>query len=226
MTIADFEARVKRVLRRGTVYDDDIPTYVQDAVLSLENGCNWRHMWRESFEQTLTAADSQIVFTGTLKDARYLRFHVPTTSTSVLAGQYAYARKAQPTEITTGATFTSLHQARYWLTLPNTLQLNGAFSEDVLYDIGWYLRSSYDDNLPWLTIAPSVLLAQTLIEMNVLLRDDKMLARAVALYERTYPLLMESDLVHQYDSDDSRMVPFFDELEEDLFSSNEGGLSS
>jgi len=48
----------------------------------------------------------------------------------------------------------------------------------------------------------------------------------VALYERTYPLLMESDLVHQYDSDDSRMVPFFDELEEDLFAGNEGGLSS
>lgn len=224
MTLATFYSRVSRVVRRGTVYDGDIPQYVSDAVETLEGLHNWRHMWRESFMQTLVAADSQITFAGVVKGVRYLRFVVAANSGLNLAGRFAYARKAQPEEITTGATFASLNGVRFWMTSPTKLQLNGAFNSDVLYDVGWYLRSTIDDNLPWLTVSPGILLAQTLVEMAPLLRDEKVIVRNEAILQKKLAAAQESDLVHQFDSDDSEMVPFFDELEEDLFSMNEGGM--
>lgn len=228
----DFQARVRRVVRRGTIYDADIPLYIKDAMKTLENLHNWRHMWRESFQQTLVALDKQVIYSGDVKDVRYLRFVVPASlQTSVLAGRFAYSKKSQPEDINTGFTFTSLHQTRHWLTRQTEsagtiLQLNGAFSVDVLYDTGWYLYSDpTSDTNPWYNRLDSgVLLAQVLIEMAPLLRDEKLIARNEALLTRKLAALSESDVIHQFDSDDSEMTPFFEDMQEDLFSQNEGGL--
>lgn len=226
--LTDFYARVARVIRRGNVYDADIPLYVADAVKTLEGLHNWRHMWRESFQQTLPAADSQIIFVGNVKGVRYLRFCVAVNSGLPLAGRFAYAKKSQPEDITSGFTLTSLAKARFWMTSPQVLQLNGAFTTDVLYDLGWYQRSVIDDNLPWIAagtpLDSGILLAQTLIEMAPLLRDEKQLARNEAVLQRKLIAASESDLIHQFDSDDSEMTPFFEEMQDNLFSEDEGGL--
>lgn len=219
----DFHTRVARVINRGTRYDTDIPLYVVDAVLTLESLHNWRHMWRESFQQTLVAADKQIIFTGVPKSVRYLRFAVPSNSSSQLAGKVAYAKKIQPEDVTGARTYSRLDKVGYWFTNPTTLQFDGAFSTNVLYDIGWYLRSTVNDSLPWFTVMPGLLLAQTLVEMHPLLKDDKVFMRNAKLVEMKLSSVTESDLIHQFDGDDQQMDPFFDTVQEDQFH-QDGGL--
>lgn len=225
MPISDLYSLVSRELRRGATYDSEIPDYVEMAVQTLEGLHNWRHMWRESFQQTLTAGDSQITFAGRLKSVRYVRFAVPLASTLPLAGRFAYAKKSQPESVTSGLTFGSLNGVRFWLTTPQKLQFSGAFAEDVLYDIGWYQFSALDDSLPWLDLHMGVVAAQTIIEMAERLKDDKLIARAEAKLSRSLASISEFDLTHQYDSDDSEMTPFFDDIQEDLFALNDGGIS-
>lgn len=221
MPISDLYSLVSRELRRGTVFDAEIPDYVEQAVQTLEGLHNWRHMWRESFQQTLVAGDSSITFAGRVKSVRYLRFPVPLNPSFPLAGRMAYAKKCQPESVMSGTTYQSLNSVKFWLTTPQKLQMDGAFAEDVIYDLGWYQFSVMDDTLPWLELHKGVVSAQTLIEMAERLKDDKLIARAEAKLARGLASLTEFDLTHQYDSDDSEMVPFFDDVQEDLFSQND-----
>jgi hypothetical protein len=227
VALADLYARVGRVLRRSTVYQADIPGFVADAVKTLEDQANWRHMWRESFGVTMPAQTGQISFTGRVKTVRYLRWY--PVNTNPLAGQLAYASKIQPESVTKNQAYLSIAGTGFWMTRQtqsagDLLNLDGAFAIPVNYDLGWYQYSTIDDTLPWLDIAAGVLLNQTIIEMGPLLRDEKVMQRAQAVIEAKLPPLMESDLVHQYDSDDTQMTPFFDDIEENMFVLNQGGL--
>ena len=227
MTQAEFIAMVSRTIRRGTVFDADIPGYALSAIETLESQHNWRHMWHESFQQTLPAGDSSVTFLGKLKSWRYMRFAVPADSGLSLAGRFAYVAKSQPEDIRSGLTLRSLATVKGWLNTASKIQLNGAFTVDTLYDIGWYQYSALDDASPWFNIVPGgagILQAQTILDMLLLHRDEKVAIRAQATLDKKLPPLLESDLVHQFDSDDASMVPFTDEVQEDLFSLGEGGL--
>jgi len=205
VTLETFHQRVSRAIRRGKVFDGDIPGYAKDAVRSLEDLENWRHMWVEEFSQTLPSGTNTITLER-VKSVRYVRFHVSNVNF------YRYLKKVSADQVAYIGTETA--PVGYWMRSRDVVGLDASPGEALTYDIGYYQYSEYDDDLPWLDIAESLLAAQTIVEMSPLLRDDKVKARWEAVVASRMVTLSESDLVHEFDGQEQRMIPYADEIDD------------
>ena len=224
---ADFETRVSRAIRRATVYDADIAGYVDDAVRDMENLHNWTHMWRMDEAKTLLKAGLTITIPktapselGTIKSVPFLRFYRFQDPSLTGSALFAYSDKIQPEAAGgTGLDQSTLKVPSYWVESRNTLRLTGSFTTDQQYDAGWYEYSPapYTDTLPWLTIAPGLLLAAVMTNMAPLLRDDRVLARWSTVFQARLAAAEEGDLIHRYDGVSDSMIPYSEDFAEDIF---------
>ena len=209
-TIGNFYERVSRAIRRGTVYDDDIPGYAADAVRELENLQDWKYMWtRVSTSLTISATDNWV--TPLLTDVKNVRFiHLVS-----LAGERIPLRKAQEDDLLQVA---SGRPGAYWMMDENKIGLDAYPDAAYPYVLGYFAYSAWPlvDSLRWLTMAEELLIARTIRKMQPILRDDKLLKRWSEIEASTLPALQEKELVAEHDGEESVMVPFTREVEEDI----------
>ena len=208
-TIATFETRVSRALKRGNVFDADIPTYAKDAIRTLEDLCEWRHMWTEEFGETLAAGENTIELED-VRNVRYVRFHIDS------AGRFQYVKKVSADQIAYVDDGPS--PSGFYMLDRNTIAFDSKPSENLTYDVGYFKYSSYDDDLPWLTIAEALLVAQTIVEMTALHKDDKVRARFESYISGRVQALIEAGVASEFDGQDQRMIPYADEMDEWLIS--------
>lgn len=209
LSLSTFHQRVSRAINRGKVFDGDIPAAAKDAVRTLENLNNWRHMWVESFSQTLTAGTNTISLTN-VKSVRYIRIHSLLSDGSL--NRYKYLKKVSADQVISIDEDTV--PTGFWMLDQDTVEMDGKPSEDLTYDIGYYQYSDYDNNLPWLEVSEGLLIAQTMIEISPLLKDDRNLKRWVDQKAEKLGVLEEADLVHEFDGQEQRMTPYADEIDD------------
>ena len=220
----DFEARVRRVVRRGTVYDADIPLFVSDAVQTLESLHDWRHMWRLGLG-ILTAGSNSIIVGGAttqrLKTIRHLRFRLPDDAEFNETHRWVAATKVAAGDALGFSADSAMGpHVKYWTSGDVSISLNQSFSKDFTYETGIYTFSDVTDNLAFYTFAPGMLLSQTLVQMGPLLRDDKVVQRNAAQVSAMVSAFEQSDLVHEYEGQDMVMQEFQAEDREDAFRSH------
>lgn len=222
--LQDFYDEVSAVIHRGTVHDARIPFYTGLAVRGLENYRNWQHMWHLLEAQTLLAGTSfvnvAVTAGGTLiKSLPIWRFYRYTTQAQDQA-IFAYGRKVNPEKVGSKGSGARLADGKigFWISDRNRLNLVQSFSEDVVYDIGWYEYSAVagNDSLAWLTIDPGLLLASVMVAMAPIIRDDKITARWAPLQAAALATATESDLVHRLDGIDFNVTPYSTEVSEYL----------
>jgi hypothetical protein len=209
-TISEFYQRVSRAIHRGTVFDEDIPGYAADAVRELENENDWRHM-KVDVSDVLTVSTTVNEIAPTLvpmKNVRYIR--IVTAS-----GTRIPLRKTQPDNV---LSIESGRPGAFWMKDDETIGLdaypNYAYPYEMLYFA--YSARPLVNALPWLTLAEDVLIARTLLKMQPLLRNDKLIQRWGLVESRAMPALLEAQVVGDYDGEESIMTPYTMEVEEDL----------
>jgi len=206
-TVGDFYERVSRAIRRGTVYDDDIPGYAADAVRELEDMENWKYMSQEPAAAALTIGDNTITLTR-CKSVRWL--HIIDTNNEEIPLTKTARDDVQ--NISSG------RPGAFWMINRNQIGLDALPDQAYNYKIGYFQYSAIPlvDSLEWLTMAEDLLIARTIRKMQPLLRDDKLVARWKEIEDSRMPSLLESELVSEYDGQVNRMVPFTEEVQEDL----------
>jgi len=217
-TIETFYQRVSRGIKRAKVFDADIPSAVKDAVRTLEDIHNWKHMWVLNSSQTL-AQDTNSIALDLVKSVRFVRFHLFNDLGDFV--KFKYMKKVSIDQVI------SIDEGPlplgFWMADRNTIHLDAKPSIDTTYDVGYFQYSEIDDDLPWLEIAEALLIAQTILEMAPLLKDDKTQARWGAQKQEKLAVLQESDLVHEFDGQDMQMVPYSNDMEEFLEDGYYGG---
>lgn len=214
-TIGDFYQRVSRAIKRSTLFDDDISGYAADAVRELENNYNWKYMWTEkndgllSISATVNQLDISIgdsSFVG-IKDVRYLQLKSD-------AGNLIPVRKTQREKV---ISIVSGRPGAFWMITKDLIGLDAFPDKAYPYQIGYFAYSERPliDSCAWLTIAEDLLIARTIRKMQPLLRDDKLIARWSETENSVFPALLEAEVVSEHDAEDTQMVPFTLEVEED-----------
>jgi hypothetical protein len=218
-TIGNFYDRVSRAIRRGNVYDDDIPGYAADAVRELENIENWKYMWREA-RGTLVEGDAHFE----IEDLKSIRYIV-LVFTSSNGETYTPLRKVKREQVISRA---NPGRPGAWWTQTidgstTTLAFDAFADQDYSIGVGEFKYSANPlvDSLAWLTIGEDLLIARTIRKMQPILRDDKLVSRWREIEDSAMPALLEKELVAEYDGIDNVVVPFAEEMEEELANSIE-----
>ena len=218
MSIAGFYERVSRAIRRGRVYDEDIPGYAADAVRELEDLQNWKYMEDElvlglaasSTEITtalIGAALGEIAPYKTIKSVRHLAIRDTNNDEIPL-------RKRRREEIANA--ISSGRPGAYWTKSDTQIGLDATTDQTYSFVVIVYRYSGrpLGDSLAWLNIAEDLLIARTIRKMQPILRDDKLVQRWQQIEASKLPALEEALVVQEYDGQVNRVVPFADEVEE------------
>jgi len=207
MSLSTFHQRVSRAIKRGNVFDADIPGYARDAVRSLEDYNNWKHMWVEE-EVALGVGASSRTIDG-LKMCRFVKRK--TTD-----GLYLPLKKVIPDELLQIGTAVGATPGAFWMESREKINFDAIPTTVQTLRYGYYLYSDYDDFLPWLNISENLLIGQTILEMSPILKDDKITGRYAPIVQAKIAVLEESEADLDYDGMDSRQIPYADEMEEYL----------
>ena len=211
-TLLEFETRVSRAIKRGTTYDADIPIYARDAVETLEGKNQWQHSRVLLEDQTLLKGIREVDLTDEIISVRFFRVHTtPDPQTGNVA--YFYFQKVILEDFPGEFEARSVAQFAYSMKDLNTVLLTVGFAEDKVFDVLYYKMPPMDDNLPWLSVGENILVAQTIVEMAPLLRDDKLIARWKAIMDLKLPEMIERDINHRWDAEGGSMQPFSDDNE-------------
>jgi hypothetical protein len=202
MSIATFEARVSRAIKRGKVYDNDIPAYAKDAVKTLEKGHNWKHMWTEEDVALATGVNYREI--DLLKSCQWIKLKTDD-------GVYHPVKKVSPIQLW------ALEEGSpggYWMSDLTTVQFDRTPNSDLTLRYGYYLYSEYDDDLPWLNLDEGLLMAQTMLEMAPLLKNPAFVSMYSPIVAAKLELLVTAEVEAEYGGQDQRMQPYADEMEE------------
>ena len=204
MSIATFERRVSRAIKRGNVFDNDIPPHAKDAVKTLEDVRNWKHMWVEE-EVTLAAgANSRTV--ARLKSCEWIKVKDNDAI-------YHPVKKVSPVQLWSIEAGTP---GGYWMSDLTTIQFDRTPETDLTLRYGYYLYSQYDDNLAWLTLSEACLVSQTIVEMHSVLKNPKLTQIHLPIVAAKLETLESAEIEAEFGGQDQRMVPFADETDEYL----------
>jgi hypothetical protein len=202
MSLATFERRVSRAIKRGKVFDNDIPAYAKDAVKTLEKLRNWKHMWTEE-EQTL-AIDAS---TRTITDLKSVDF----VKRKLTDGTLVPMKKVSPSQV---LSIEAGLPGAFWMSSQTTIQFDAAPESAITLRYGYWTYSSYDNSLPWLDVEENLLVAQTVLEMSPLLRNPKLTQTYSDLVSAKISILEDVEIESEYAMQDQRMIPYADEMDE------------
>jgi len=208
MSIATFERRVSRAIKRGNAFDKDIPEYAKDAVRTLEALENWAHMWTEE-EQTLAAGASTRTFT-TLKTPYFVKRKLDD-DTLIPLRKISSSQILRIGEGTPGGFWLSKNEPDEQI-----MQFDRAPDLDITLRYGYWSYSAYNNDLPWLKLDEGLLIAQTILEMVPLLRNQKFGQMYSPVVQAKVQFLRDAQTDAEFAGQDQRMVPFADEMDEYL----------
>ncbi len=101
----------------------------------------------------------------------------------------------------------------FWLSDQTTVEFDSAPSSVLTLRYGYYVYSEYDDDLAWFDLAEGLLLAQTMIEMSPLFRDDKIAARYGPIVMAKLDILEDAQTNAEFDGQDTSMIPYADAMD-------------
>lgn len=185
MTLATFHADIKSALRRGSSVDSDIPGWVADAALWLEQNYSFGYM-----ERTLTAAldplssDPNLVdVEDRVKSIKFVRALAREPSDPTVGFRYLEKVSAdQVSSVDLG------DPSYYWIEGQNNIWLDAKVQQTLTVQVGgtiytdWPTSTSANPTL--LRYYPNLLKAQTLIEAAIDLKDERMAAAYDAKFQR------------------------------------------
>ena len=208
-TIGDFYQRVSRAIHRNTIYDEDIPGYAADAVRELENFQDWKYMRTEVEDNLVVSAT-----VNELKPVLTLVKNVRFINLISNAGRRIPLRKTQADNV---ISIVSGRPGAFWMKDKDTVKLDAFPDFAYPYEMVYFKYSARPlvNSLAWLTIAEDLLIAKTILKMGPILRNDKLAQRWAQVVSNTLPALLEAEVVSDYDGEDSIMIPFTQEVEED-----------
>lgn len=210
-SIDSFYQRISRAIRRGKVYDEDIPGYAEDAVKQLEDSHDWKHMWTET-TGAMVVGLNEINLTPVSTDApiRNVRF-ISVVDTDGGEHPLKKTRRENVIGIEDG------RPGAFWMKAQSLIGLDALPDEAYTYSIGYYRYSAFPlaNTLGWLEFGKDVLMAHTIVNMHPVLRDDKLLQRWGKLVDKRVPELLQAQLDHLEDGIENKAVPFADEMAED-----------
>ncbi len=204
MGLASFNQRVSRAIKRGNVFDKDIPDYAKDAVKTLEDLRSWKHMWTEEQATLAVAADSRTI--ERLKNCRFIKRINED-------GVQVPVKKISPIQIWQQRTNT--FPSGFWLSSQTKVQFDSSHSSLTVELIwGYYTYSEYNDESPWFDLSENLLLSQTMLEMAPLLKDDKISARYSPIVAAKLATLQNAEIEAEFDGQDQSMIPYADDMDE------------
>ena len=202
-TMRTFHQRVSRAIKRGKVFDKDIPGYAQDAVKTLEDLWNWKHMW--VLEKVVLVEGVGIRNIPRLKTVRFIK--------RVLDGERLVdLTKISPIQMTTAES--PGIPGSYFMGNQTDVFFNHEASEDITLWYGYWRYSEYDDDLAFFEREEGFLIAQTILEMSPLIKDDKVAQRFSSIVAAKVEIITDAEIDAEYDGQDQRMIPFADEMDE------------
>jgi hypothetical protein len=206
-SLSTFYTRVSRAIKRGNVFDADIPGYATDAVRTLENTYNWKHMWVEDEVSLAAAATTRQI--ELLKTVTFIQRQVGT--------KWLPLKKVSSNQFLEPGT--SADPGGYWLENQTTIKFDSAPAADLPLRYGYWVYTNVDevqDDLAWLDLDEGLLIAATILEMGPLLKDDKVAARYQPILSAKLEILRVAEVEAEFEGQDQRMVPFQDEMEDYL----------
>lgn len=212
MSMASFNQRVSRAINRGNVFDSDIPEYARDAVKTLEQLHSWHHMWTE--EEVVLALGASTRTINNLKNCRFIKRKLGN-------GTYIPLKKITSDQLLRIDNDPLLAPGAFWVTGQDALK---TINFDAIAPVAITLRykyaqfSDYDDSLAWFDLSENLLLAQTILEMGPILKDDKLAQRYGPIAEAKVTVLKDAQSEAEFDGQDNSMIPFADDFEEYLSS--------
>jgi hypothetical protein len=202
--MATFEQRVSRAINRGKVYDADIAVYTKDAIRTLEDAHNWKHMWVE--EAATLAAGARTRTIDNLKSCRWIKYLGAD-------GNLAPLNKISPVQIQSILTEATAPSG-FWMSAQETIEFDASPADDVTLRYGYWLYSDYDDNLAWFDVAESLLINQTLLEMAPIHKQDQLIQRATPIASTKLQTLKDAQTNAEFDGQDNSMIPYADDMDD------------
>ncbi len=222
-TIGNFYERVSRAIRRGTVYDDDIPGYASDAVRELERAHNWNHMFLAA-RNTLEAGEDRFTL-GRVKSIREVNLVFGEGTSNENYVPLVHAKKESMTSRPNPGRPTAWFYQGLSMSAETQHSMVMAFDafadQDYKIGIDYYLYSArpLENDLRWLFFAEELLMARTIRKMQPILRDDKLIARWAEVENAEMQTLLAAEDEFDNDGVNSAVVPFADEMEEERIGS-------
>lgn len=210
-SIDSFYQSISRAIRRGKVYDEDIPGYVAETVRQLEDMHNLVHMRRDTQSATLAAGVNFITIstslTGNLKSVRHIALiadngdEIPLKKT----------KKENVINRTVG------RPGAFWMTSLTAIEFDNTTDKEYTYTMVHYEYSPVPllNGLSFLENGPDLLRAMTLVNMAPIIRDDKLTQRWGRLVDVRLPQYLEAQIVFEEDGLENQATPFVDALAED-----------
>jgi hypothetical protein len=220
MSIDSFYQSISRAIRRGKVYDEDIPGYVQETVRQLEDMHNLKHMYQEFYGVVITGADdirfetgigSSPSLVGKIKDIRHIALIADN------GDEYPLKKTRRENVINR----TSGRPGAYWMEEDfnghTRIGLDNTADKGYSYVMVYYEYSIVPliNSLGFLANGPDLLRAMTLVNMAPVIRDDKLTQRWGRLVDVRLPQYLEAQIVHEEDGIENQATPFVDQMAED-----------
>lgn len=193
-TLAEFHARLSKIINRGTVYDAEIPDYVRDATKEIER--------RHTFKQM----------------ERFVRFPTPTTDNCF--GQFPRIKSFNFFRlVVSGATPSDYHYMNYRdgedITIVATAKPNRYWADadqfiwfDNIPDQAYVAELNYNQYIDWPTAGSStnyllgiyedLLLAHSVIECGPRIRTPGLIAAYESKLERKWASALDADTEFRY----------------------------
>ena len=158
VSVSTFQQRVSRAIKRGKVFDADIPSAAKDAVRSLEDLHDWKFM-RRFQENTLTAGTNSITVPN-LKNCRSAKW-VDSNGAPVTIYKVNEENVVSIDDGQKPVGFWTLDDG-----ITSEVFFDAKPTEDLPVLMVYYVYSDYDDQLPWLRIVLSLFhLFRLILEM-------------------------------------------------------------
>lgn len=193
ITLGQFHSLVSAELRRGTVHDAVIPDYVRRAARWMERNHTFQYMRR--FQSLTIDADATEPRAITLPCSSTLFKGITFFRLVPDDGDYIYLTKIDPRSVSTPEPDDDGTPKAYWLDGLDYIWLDRAPEEDYnaeMYSVqytDWPTDTSVS-TLWLLNSAEDVMIAQTILQMGPLLRDDQSMGRWKAIRDEALRTLL------------------------------------
>jgi len=207
MSLDTFQQRVSRAIKRGKVFDKDIPSAAKDALTALEDLHDWKHMRRMQVH-TLLAGTNEIEIPF-MKNCRSCRW---------LTSDGATVRVHKVNEENVISIDDDVNPVGFWVLEDDedttVVYFDAKPTEDLDIRMVYYLYSQYEEGNYWLrSNRESIWLAQTMIELAPVLKDPRIVQNYAPVIQVKTDLMKDAQTQADFDGQDNRMVPYMDEIE-------------
>lgn len=196
MTLATVHSDISTAIGRGATYDASIPLWAAEAVRNLEQNYTFNYMF-QSVDVALADGDDTVLLQSLRRDETMRRYSSD--------GSWTKVHKREPADLIDLSESTDQPPGYYFLSAtanPDEYQVNfdvPAGEDYTIRTFGWFYTTYpgvYTGNIWLSSIAPTLIVAQVMLNKAGILRDDSLIGLWQPIYDRMLRqvLLADDDL--------------------------------